>query len=138
MRKQHIAFLINDGVQPSNDGRGYVLRRILRRAIRHGYKLGATGSFLMPILNSLANNMQEAYPELLTNIKKIEKTTLQEEGKFFETIANGMSILEQEINLTKKNKSTMLNGSIAFKLHDTYGFPIDLTADICREHNITI
>ena len=130
--------LINDNVIPDRDGRGYVLRRILRRAIRHGYKLGATESFLMPILNSLAKNMQDAYPELLTNIKKIEKTTLQEEDKFFETIANGMSILEQEINLTKKNKSTILNGSVAFKLHDTFGFPIDLTADICREHDITI
>src|SRR5210317_1321075 len=133
-----IAFLINDGVQPSNDGRGYVLRRILRRAIRHGYKLGANQSFLIPILNSVAKHMNAAYPELLINIKKIEKTTLQEEEKFFETIANGMNILEHEIKLNKKNKSTIFNGSIAFKLHDTFGFPIDLTADICREHELII
>ena len=133
-----IAFLINDGVQPSNDGRGYVLRRILRRAIRHGYKLGANQSFLIPILNSVAKHMNAAYPELLINIKKIEKTTLQEEEKFFETIANGMNILEHEIKLNKKNKSTIFNGSIAFKLHDTFGFPIDLTADICRENELTI
>ena len=133
-----IAFLINDGIQPSNDGRGYVLRRILRRAIRHGYKLGANQSFLIPILNSVAKNMNDAYPELSVNIKKIEETTLQEEKNFFDTIASGMSILEQEIKLTKKNNSNILKGSVAFKLHDTYGFPIDLTADVCREQEIII
>ncbi len=133
-----ITFLINDGVQPSNDGRGYVLRRIMRRAIRHGYKLGAQSPFLASIIHSVAENMNEAYPELSINIKKIQAITAQEEDKFFETIANGMELVDREIIRLKTEKLTQFDGEIAFKLHDTYGFPIDLTADICRENDITI
>ena len=133
-----ITFLINDGVQPSNDGRGYVLRRIMRRAIRHGYKLGAQSPFLASIILSVAENMNEAYPELSINIKKIQAITEQEEDKFFETIANGMDLVDREIIRLKTEKLSQFDGEIAFKLHDTYGFPIDLTADICRENQITI
>ena len=133
-----ITFLINDGVQPSNDGRGYVLRRIMRRAIRHGYKLGAQSPFLASIIQSVAENMNEAYPELSINIKKIQAITAQEEDKFFETIANGMDLVDREIIRLKTEKLSQFDGEIAFKLHDTYGFPIDLTADICRENQITI
>ncbi len=133
-----ITFLINDGVQPSNDGRGYVLRRIMRRAIRHGYKLGAQSPFLASIIQSVAENMNEAYPELSVNIKKIQAITAQEEDKFFETIANGMDLVDREIIRLKTEKLNQFDGEIAFKLHDTYGFPIDLTADICRENHITI
>ena len=133
-----ITFLINDGVQPSNDGRGYVLRRIMRRAIRHGYKLGAQSPFLASIIQSVAENMNEAYPELSVNIKKIQAITAQEEDKFFETIANGMDLVDREIIRLKTEKLNQFDGEIAFKLHDTYGFPIDLTADICRENQITI
>ena len=133
-----ITFLINDGVQPSNDGRGYVLRRIMRRAIRHGYKLGAQSPFLASIIQSVAENMNEAYPELSINIKKIQAITEQEEDKFFETIANGMDLVDREIIRLKTEKLSQFDGEIAFKLHDTYGFPIDLTADICRENQITI
>ena len=133
-----ITFLINDGVQPSNDGRGYVLRRIMRRAIRHGYKLGAQSPFLASVIQSVAENMNEAYPELSVNIKKIQAITAQEEDKFFETIANGMDLVDREIIRLKTEKLNQFDGEIAFKLHDTYGFPIDLTADICRENHITI
>ena len=133
-----ITFLINDGVQPSNDGRGYVLRRIMRRAIRHGYKLGAQSPFLASIIQSVAENMNEAYPELSVNIKKIQAITAQEEVKFFETIANGMDLVDREIIRLKTEKLNQFDGEISFKLHDTYGFPIDLTADICRENHITI
>ena len=133
-----ITFLINDGVQPSNDGRGYVLRRIMRRAIRHGYKLGAQSPFLASIIQRVAENMNEAYPELSINIKKIQAITEQEEDKFFETIANGMDLVDREIIRLKTEKLSQFDGEIAFKLHDTYGFPIDLTADICRENQITI
>ncbi|MGA1513258.1 MAG: alanine--tRNA ligase, partial [Methylophilaceae bacterium] len=133
-----ITFLINDGVQPSNDGRGYVLRRIMRRAIRHGYKLGAQSPFLASIILGVAENMNEAYPELSVNIKKIQAITAQEEDKFFETIANGMDLVDREIIRLKTEKLNQFDGEIAFKLHDTYGFPIDLTADICRENHITI
>ena len=133
-----ITFLINDGVQPSNDGRGYVLRRIMRRAIRHGYKLGAQSPFLASIIQSVTDNMNEPYPELSLNIKKIQAITVQEENKFFETIANGMDLLDREIIRLKTEQLNQIDGEIAFKLHDTYGFPIDMTADICRENHITI
>ena len=133
-----ITFLINDGVQPSNDGRGYVLRRIMRRAIRHGYKLGAQSPFLASIIQSVTDNMNEPYPELSLNIKKIQAITVQEEDKFFETIANGMDLLDREIIRLKTEQLNQIDGEIAFKLHDTYGFPIDMTADICRENHITI
>lgn len=128
------SFLIADGVIPGNEGRGYVLRRIIRRAIRHGYKLGARKAFFYQMLPDLINEMGEAYPELVSEKKRIAATLEQEEERFFETIENGMSILEAEL----KNTNDIFNGETAFKLHDTYGFPLDLTADICRERNVKV
>ena len=110
----------------------------MRRAIRHGYKLGAQSPFLASIIQSVTDNMNEPYPELSLNIKKIQAITVQEEDKFFETIANGMDLLDREIIRLKTEKLNQIDGEIAFKLHDTYGFPIDMTADICRENHITI
>lgn len=128
------AFLIADGVIPDKEGRGYVLRRIIRRAIRHGYKLGARKAFFHRMLPDLVSEMGEAYPELISEQKRITTTLQQEEARFFETIENGMAILEAELAKTKDS----FNGETAFKLHDTYGFPLDLTADICRERNVTV
>jgi len=128
------SFLIADGVIPGNEGRGYVLRRIIRRAIRHGYKLGARKAFFHNMVADLANVMGDAYPELVKEQTRILSTLKLEEDRFFETIENGMAILEAEI----ANAPTLLNGELAFKLHDTFGFPLDLTADICRERNITV
>ena len=131
-------FLIHDGVLPANEGRGYVLRRIMRRAIRHGYKLGMRSAFFFKLVNTTADVMNEACKMVPEKIKMIETEILNEENRFFETIDNGMAILEESLknNLTKKE--SLLSGKIAFKLHDTFGFPLDLTADICREHNIEI
>ena len=131
-------FLIHDGVLPANEGRGYVLRRIMRRAIRHGYKLGMRSAFFFKLVNTTAAVMHEACKMVPEKIKMIETEILNEENRFFETIDNGMAILEESLknNLTKK--ASLLSGKIAFKLHDTFGFPLDLTADICREHNIEI
>ncbi len=128
------SFLIADGVIPGNEGRGYVLRRIIRRAIRHGYKLGARQPFFHLIVNTLVMEMGDAYPELKTKQLYITDILKNEESRFFETIENGMAILETELAATKD----IFNGETAFKLHDTYGFPLDLTADICRERNITV
>ncbi len=128
------SFLIADGVLPSNEGRGYVLRRIIRRAIRHGYKLGVRKVFFHKMLADLVAKMGEAYPELISEQTPIADMLKQEEGRFFETIENGMAILEAELNNTK----AIFNGETAFKLHDTYGFPLDLTADICRERNVSV
>ncbi len=128
------SFLIADGVIPGNEGRGYVLRRIIRRAIRHGYKLGARKAFFYRLLPDLVSEMGGAYPELLSEQKRISETLKQEEERFFETIENGMAILETELSSTKQE----FNGETAFKLHDTYGFPLDLTADICRERGVTV
>jgi alanyl-tRNA synthetase len=128
------SFLIADGVIPGNEGRGYVLRRIIRRAIRHGYKLGARKAFFYQILPDLVSEMGEAYPELVSEQKRISETLKQEEERFFETIENGMAILETELTTTDRE----FNGETAFKLHDTYGFPLDLTADICRERGVTV
>lgn len=128
------SFLIADGVIPGNEGRGYVLRRIIRRAIRHGYKLGARNVFFYSMLADLVSEMGDAYPELVSEQKRISATLKQEEERFFETIENGMAILEAELKKTKD----AFDGETAFKLHDTYGFPLDLTADICRERNVTV
>jgi alanyl-tRNA synthetase len=128
------SFLIADGVIPGNEGRGYVLRRIIRRAIRHGYKLGARNAFFYSMLADLVSEMGDAYPELVSEQKRISATLKQEEERFFETIENGMAILEAELKKTK----AAFDGETAFKLHDTYGFPLDLTADICRERNVTV
>ncbi len=128
------SFLIADGVIPGNEGRGYVLRRIIRRAIRHGYKLGARKAFFQKMVADLANEMGVAYPELKNNQARITDMLKLEEDRFFETIENGMAILETQLAITKD----VFNGETAFKLHDTYGFPLDLTADICRERNVSV
>ncbi|MCE2706519.1 MAG: alanine--tRNA ligase [Proteobacteria bacterium] len=130
-----IAFLIADGVNPSNEGRGYVLRRVIRRAIRHGYKLGMRKTFLHLLVNELVKQMGSAYPELSLKQQNIEQTILQEEEKFLSTIDNGMSLLQNELSIVKDKQ---LSGDIAFKLYDTFGFPLDLTQDICRENNIVV
>jgi alanyl-tRNA synthetase len=128
------SFLIADGVIPSSEGRGYVLRRIIRRAIRHGYKLGSRNAFFYKIVPDLVAEMGSAYPELVANQARITDMLKQEEDRFFETIENGMAILEAELATT----TDIFNGETAFKLHDTYGFPLDLTADICRERKVTV
>jgi alanyl-tRNA synthetase len=132
------SFLIADGVIPGNEGRGYVLRRIIRRAIRHGYKLGARAAFFYKLVPDLVKQMGEAYPELVVNQSRIMDMLKLEEDRFFETIENGMEILETELATMSKAGSTMFNGDLAFKLHDTFGFPLDLTADICRERNVNV
>jgi len=128
------SFLIADGVIPGNEGRGYVLRRIIRRAIRHGYKLGCRSAFFHKLVADLVKEMGQAYPELKTNQTRVTDILKQEEDRFFETIENGMAILENELS----TKPAQLNGDLAFKLHDTFGFPLDLTADICRERGVTV
>ena len=128
------SFLIADGVIPGNEGRGYVLRRIIRRAIRHGYKLSVRSAFFHKMLPDLVQEMGTAYPELVAEQKRVSDILKQEEDRFFETIENGMAILEAEL----ANTQSVFNGDLAFKLHDTYGFPLDLTADICRERNVTV
>ncbi|UXH79760.1 alanine--tRNA ligase [Roseateles amylovorans] len=131
------SFTIVDGVIPGNEGRGYVLRRIARRAIRHGYKLGARTPFFHKIVAELVNQMGEAYPELRQAQGRVVEVLKQEEERFFQTIANGMEILEAALSgLT--GASRQLDGETAFKLHDTYGFPVDLTADVCRERGVTV
>ncbi len=128
------SFLIADGVIPGNEGRGYVLRRIIRRAIRHGYKLGCRSAFFYRLLPDLVAEMGEAYTELVNEQKRIAEMLKLEEDRFFETIENGMQILEAEL----ATKPAIFNGDLAFKLHDTFGFPLDLTADICREREVTV
>ncbi len=128
-------FLIADGVNPSNEGRGYVLRRIIRRAVRHGNKLGATGSFFHKMLQPLIEVMGQAYPELAANQARIEAQLLKEEEQFAKTLEQGLKLLEGELaNL----KGSVIPGEVVFKLYDTYGFPTDLTADIARERDLTI
>lgn len=127
-------FTVVDGVIPSNAGRGYVLRRIARRAIRHGYKLGARKPFFYTLVEALAIEMGEAYPELRKNQLRATEVLKQEEEGFFRTIANGMEILEAAL----VDGTMTIDGDLAFKLHDTYGFPLDLTADVCRERGVTV
>ena len=127
-------FTVVDGVIPSNAGRGYVLRRIARRAIRHGYKLGARKPFFHALVPALVEQMGEAYPELRQNAERATQVLRQEEEAFFRTIANGMDILERALATGTKQ----VDGDTAFKLHDTYGFPVDLTADVCRERGVTV
>jgi alanyl-tRNA synthetase len=128
-------FLIVDGVLPSNEGRGYVLRRIIRRAIRHGYKLGVQETFFYKLVSVLEKEMGDAYPELVRGRTQVERVLKLEEERFAETLANGMSLLEGEI---KETRGAMIDGETVFKLYDTYGFPADLTADIARERGMTI
>ncbi|MGE8394802.1 MAG: alanine--tRNA ligase [Pseudomonas sp.] len=129
------SFLIADGVLPSNEGRGYVLRRIIRRACRHGNKLGATGSFFYKIVAALVAEMGEAFPELKQQQANIERVLKAEEEQFAKTLEQGLKILEQDL---AELKGTVVPGDVVFKLYDTYGFPMDLTADIARERELTI
>ncbi|MHB1676052.1 MAG: alanine--tRNA ligase [Sulfuriferula sp.] len=128
------AFLITDGVIPSNEGRGYVLRRIIRRAIRHGYKLGQKQAFFYRLVTDLVQIMGTAYPELTAAQMRVMQTLKQEEERFAETLEFGMTVLEQAMSADTR----ILDGGIAFKLYDTYGFPVDLTADIGRERGFTV
>jgi alanyl-tRNA synthetase len=132
------SFLIVDGVIPGNEGRGYVLRRIVRRAIRHGYKLGKKGSFFHRMVPDLVEQMGAAYPELKEAEQRVTDVLRQEEERFFETIEHGMSILEAALADLEAKGGKTLDGELAFKLHDTYGFPLDLTADVCREREVTV
>jgi len=132
------SFLIVDGVIPGNEGRGYVLRRIVRRAIRHGYKLGRKGAFFHKLVADLVEEMGSAYPELKDAQTRVTDVLRQEEERFFETIEHGMSMLETELATLDAKGSKQLDGELAFKLHDTFGFPLDLTADVCRERGITV
>ncbi|EEE08059.1 alanine--tRNA ligase [Burkholderia multivorans] len=132
------AFLIVDGVIPGNEGRGYVLRRIVRRAIRHGYKLGRKGAFFHKLVADLVAEMGAAYPELKEAEQRVTDVLRQEEERFFETIEHGMSILESALADLEAKGGKVLDGELAFKLHDTYGFPLDLTADVCRERGVTV
>ncbi|WP_299314670.1 alanine--tRNA ligase [uncultured Halomonas sp.] len=129
------AFLVADGVLPSNEGRGYVLRRIIRRAIRHGHKLGAKGSFFHKLVGALDAEMGDAYPELRNGRHQIERVLLKEEEQFARTLEHGMGLLEEAL---ADLDGEVLPGETVFKLYDTYGFPFDLTADVCRERGVTL
>jgi alanyl-tRNA synthetase len=129
------AFLITDGVMPSNEGRGYVLRRIIRRAARHGHKLGMSDPFFYKLVLPLVEEMGEAYPELAAARENVERVLKLEEERFAETLDQGMKILDADIS---NMKGKTISGETAFRLYDTYGFPIDLTADIARERNLSV
>ena len=128
------AFLVLDGVIPGNEGRGYVLRRIIRRALRHGYQLGCKTLFFHRLVDDLALAMGAAYPELFTEQERVKAVLKQEEERFSETLEHGMALLEQVLVDGLKQ----LDGETAFKLYDTYGFPVDLTADVCRERGLSV
>jgi alanyl-tRNA synthetase len=128
-------FLIVDGVAPSNEGRGYVLRRIIRRAIRHGYQLGVREPFFHKLVAVLEAEMGAAYPELTQRRAHAEHVLAQEEARFAETLTTGMALLDEAM---RQMSGTVIDGATVFKLYDTYGFPVDLTADVAREHHLTI
>jgi len=128
-------FLIVDGVSPSNEGRGYVLRRIIRRAIRHGYQLGVREPFFHKLVGVLEAEMGAAYPELSARRTHAERVLAQEEARFAETLATGMALLDAAM---REMSGSVIDGATVFKLYDTFGFPVDLTADVAREHNLTI
>jgi alanyl-tRNA synthetase len=128
------SFIVVDGVIPGNAGRGYVLRRIARRAIRHGYKLGARKPFFYQLVPALVKEMGDAYPELRAAQDKVGEVLKQEEERFFQTIANGMEILDGAL----AGGAKVVDGETTFRLHDTFGFPLDLTADVCRERGVTV
>ncbi|MES2245419.1 MAG: alanine--tRNA ligase [Pseudomonadota bacterium] len=128
------AFLVSDGVNPSNEGRGYVQRRIIRRAIRHGYKLGKKTPFFHKLVADLVRLMGEAYPKLRSDEARITAVLKAEEERFFETLEIGMTILDTAL----AGGAKLLPGDVAFKLHDTYGFPLDLSADVCRERGVEV
>ncbi len=129
------SFLVVDGVVPSNEGRGYVLRRIVRRAVRHGYQLGVKDVFFYKLVAALVAVMGEAYPELAAKQGFVEKVLKEEEQQFARTLDNGMAILEKAI---AELEGDTLTGDMVFRLYDTYGFPVDLTADVAREHNLKV
>ena len=129
------AFMIVDGISPSNEGRGYVLRRIIRRAIRHGHKLGISEIFFYKLVSVLSSQNKLAYPELISNQDQVEQILKKEEERFIQTLDTGMSILESAI---EDISGSEISGEVAFKLYDTYGFPVDLTADVARERGLTI
>lgn len=128
------SFLISDGVIPSNEGRGYVQRRIIRRAIRHGYKLGQKTPFFHKLVPDLVKMMGEAYPNMASQSQRITEVLKAEEERFYETLANGMEILDAAL----ADGAKVLPGDVAFKLHDTYGFPLDLSGDVCRERGLSV
>ncbi|MGA8514884.1 MAG: alanine--tRNA ligase, partial [Burkholderiaceae bacterium] len=135
------AFLVSDGVVPSADGRGYVQRRIIRRAIRHGYKLGKKTPFFHKLVPDLVRMMGDAYPRLKSDAARVMDVLRVEEERFYETLATGMEILDTALGYdaaTGKAKVQTLPGEVAFKLHDTYGFPLDLSADVCRERDLAV
>jgi len=129
------AFLITDGVQPSNEGRGYVLRRIIRRAVRHGYQLGVKDVFFYRLVPALVQEMGDAYPELARAQARVERSLREEEEQFARTLDNGMAILNTAIS---DLEGKVIPGDTVFRLYDTYGFPVDLTADVAREHELTL
>jgi len=131
-------FMISDGILPSNEGRGYVLRRLIRRASRHGRMLGKKEAFLHLIVDTVIESYKNPYPELVQKAEYIKKVLYNEESRFNQTIDVGLEILENEIEKLKKNKETILNGEIAFKMYDTYGFPLDLTKEIAAEKGIIV
>ena len=131
------AFLVSDGVIPGNEGRGYVQRRIVRRAIRHGYKLGCKKPFFHLLVADVARLMGDAYPRVRAEEKRITQVLKQEEERFFETLEMGMEILDSALPAAGTG-AAVLPGDVAFKLHDTYGFPLDLTQDVCRERDVTV
>ena len=132
------AFLIADGVVPARDGRGYVLRRIIRRAIRHGYKLGVKQPFFYRMVGPLAEQMGEAYPELGNKAERIAETLREEEERFARTLDTGMGILKDVMASAQEDRSGQIDGETAFLLYDTYGFPLDLTQDIARENDLGV
>ena len=129
------SFLIADGVTPSNEGRGYVLRRIIRRAIRHGYQLGQREPFLHRLVDPLVEQMGEAYPEIVQEKERVERALSQEGERFLDTLDQGIRMLDQEISSLV---GSVIPGETVFRLYDTYGFPADLTADVAREHGLTL
>ncbi|MEW6720037.1 MAG: alanine--tRNA ligase [Thermodesulfobacteriota bacterium] len=133
-----VAFLIADGVMPSNEGRGYVLRRVMRRALRHGKKLGFEGPFLHKVAGSVVREFSPAYPELTNSASFIDTVAFQEERRFLETLDAGLRMVEDEFARMKGAGAGVFPGGAAFKLYDTYGFPVDLTADLCRERGVTL
>ncbi len=133
-----LAFLIADGVLPSNESRGYVLRRLLRRAVRHGRLLGVSGSFLVRLVDVTIREMGDAYPELVEHAELIRRIVAAEEERFSATLRQGMALLEAEIERTQQTHSHSFDGTVAFTLHDTYGFPIELTAEIVGEQGLSV
>ncbi|MFN9210192.1 MAG: alanine--tRNA ligase [Betaproteobacteria bacterium] len=131
-------FLVAEGIVPGNEGHGYVLRRIVRRALRHGYKLGQTQPFFHKLMADLAREMGEAYPELVEQQARATAVLKQEEERFGETLENGMRILDGALGALSSGDARMLDGETVFLLYDTYGFPVDLTADICRERGVAV